>query len=292
MRDGKRGKFRKRFALISLAIVAVVTAIAYAFAPPWLPSFFAGDDEGYLAFERTHRRFRAIWGMPQPAQPDLARLPQRLAEHGLTQGAPVLIRIFKREFQFELWMLRDGRFHRFATYPVCRWSGQLGPKIAEGDRQTPEGFYTVDRTALNPNSQWYRSFNLGFPNAFDRAHGRTGSFLMVHGGCASIGCFAMTNAQMDEIWRLITAALSNGQKRFQVQVYPFRMSDEKLAKYADHPAVDFWRMLKAGNDVFEETLLPPRVNVCDKTYRFEATETADEGASTITTACAPAASRN
>ena len=88
----------------------------------------------------------------------------------------------------------EGRpLRRFATYPICLWSGRLGPKLREGDRQAPEGFYTVSAEQLNPNSRWHRSFSLGFPNAFDQAHGRTGSFIMVHGGCPSIGCYAMTD---------------------------------------------------------------------------------------------------
>ncbi len=147
----------------------------------------------------------------------------------------MFVRIFKREFELELWMMRDGRFHRFATYPICKWSGQLGPKLATGDHQAPEGFYTVDETQLNPNSRWHRSFNLGFPNAFDKAHGRTGSFLMVHGGCGSVGCYAMTNGVIDEVWKLVTAALRGGQKRFQVQVLPFRLTDEALSSHGGYP---------------------------------------------------------
>jgi hypothetical protein len=144
--------------------------------------------------------------LPLPGQPDLARFPERLAASGLKLGDPVLIRIYKRDFELEVWMQSDGVFHRFATYPICGWSGYLGPKLREGDGQAPEGFYTVDASALNPNSNYYRSFNVGYPNAFDRAKGRTGSLIMVHGDCRSIGCFAMTNAQIAEIWKLVTAA--------------------------------------------------------------------------------------
>ena len=179
-----------------------------------------------------------------PGTPDLSNLAARLKEQGLTLGSPVFIRIFKREFELELWMKRDGDFLRFAVYPICRWSGHLGPKFFEGDGQTPEGFYTVGVKALNPASRWYRSFNLGFPNAFDRAHDRTGSFVMVHGGCSSIGCFAMTDAVIDELWRLVTAALNGGQRRFQVHVFPFRMTGENLARRRNHPAAAFWRELR------------------------------------------------
>lgn len=263
-------------------------AAAAAFLSPLLPPLPGSTGDDVIAHERTQRRFRATWGMPLSGTPDLANLPRRLAENGLVQGAPVFMRIFKQEFELELWMKRDDVFHRFATYPICRWSGGLGPKFQQGDRQAPEGFYTVDASALNPNSRWYRSFNLGFPNAFDQAHARTGSLIMVHGGCGSVGCFAMTNAQMDEIWRLVTAALDGGQKRFQVQVYPFRLSDETLAHHAGHPAAPFWRGLKRGNDVFEATLLPPRVHVCNGQYGFEPAGADRDGDGLIENRC-PAA---
>ena len=125
----------------------------------------------------------------------------------------MFVRIFKLGSQLEIWMEKDGSYRLFATYPICLWSGRLGPKLAEGDRQAPEGFYAVTKDELNPNSRWHRSFSLGFPNAFDRAQGRTGSFIMVHGGCQSIGCFAMTNDVVDEIWQA-------GRPRRSIQASP------------------------------------------------------------------------
>jgi murein L,D-transpeptidase YafK len=250
---------------IAFALFTIATIIL---APLWFP-LLPGSDENFIAYERAQRLGRASLGLPMPGAPDTTRLLQRLTESGLQEGAPILIRIFKREFELELWMKRDGVFQRFTTYPICRWSGGLGPKLKQGDGQAPEGFYSVDVGALNPNSAWYRSFNLGYPNAFDAAQGRTGSLIMVHGGCASVGCFAMTNPQIAEIWQLVTAALQGGQKRFQVQVYPFRMTDERLQGYAGHPNLPFWQMLKRGNDLFEASHLPPRVNVCKGAYGFE-----------------------
>ena len=212
-------------------------------------------------------RFRA--GAPLPGTPDLARLDHRLSAHGVSLGVPVFIRIFKLESELELWVKKDGGFARFATYPICLWSGRLGPKLKEGDRQAPEGFYTVDSDALNPNSRMHRSFNLGFPNAYDQAHGRTGSFLMVHGGCASIGCFAVTDPVVDEIWRLVTAALDKGQPRFAVHVFPFRMSERNLRLRLGHPWESFWANLKKGYDLFEQTRVPPVAVVCQRRYAFE-----------------------
>lgn len=195
------------------------------------------------------------------------------------------MRIFKKEFELELWMKRGDKFEKFETYPICRWSGGLGPKFQTGDKQAPEGFYTVDAGALNPNSRWYRSFNLGFPNLFDQAHGRTGSLIMVHGGCGSVGCFAMTNAQISEIWQLVTAALDGGQKRFQVQVFPFHMTDGALADYANDDALAFWKSLQRGHDLFEQTGLPPRVAVCNGQYAFEPGASGTSGEQAIEKGC-------
>jgi murein L,D-transpeptidase YafK len=212
----------------------------------------------------------AVWalGRPLPGTPDLNALDQRLEAGGFTLEQPILIRIYKREFELEVWKAKDGRYHHFATYPICRWSGRLGPKLKEGDRQSPEGFYTVGKSQLNPNSRWRRSFNLGFPNLYDRAHARTGSFLMVHGGCGSVGCYAMTDPVIDEIWKIVTSALDAGQRRFQVQAFPFRMTQENLSTKTADLLYPFWRTLKAGADQFDQTGLPPRVRVCKGEYVF------------------------
>jgi murein L,D-transpeptidase YafK len=219
----------------------------------------------------TRSEYRALFraGETLPGTPDLARFEERLAAHGVKRGAPVFIRIFKLESELELWVQKGDRFERFATYPICVWSGRLGPKLREGDRQAPEGFYTVDSEQLNPNSVMHRSFSLGFPNVFDRAHGRTGSFLMVHGGCASIGCFAMTHPAVDEIWRMVTAALEGGQPRFAVHVFPFRMSERALNFRKGYPWHGFWSDLKKGYDLFQPGRIPPAVSVCNGRYVFE-----------------------
>jgi murein L,D-transpeptidase YafK len=231
----------------------------------------------------------AVKGAPLPGTPDLDDLGGRLAAHGLVLGAPVFIRIFKYEFELELWMKRDDRFHRFAAYPICRWSGELGPKLVQGDSQAPEGFYTVDAKALNPTSRWHRSFNLGFPNALDRAHQRTGSHLMVHGGCSSTGCYAMTNPVIDEIWRIVTAAFKGGQRRFHVHVFPFRMSAENLNLRTHMRWAEFWRDLKPGHDAFEASQLPPRVWVCQGRYAFSSSVPSSDGSHEIEARCPPGA---
>jgi murein L,D-transpeptidase YafK len=234
--------------------------------------------------ERSQRRALAITGTALPGTPDLAALDKRLAEHGVAAGAPVFIRIFKLEFELELWLKRGDRFEHFATYPICRWSGALGPKLYEGDRQAPEGFYTVDAKALNPNSRWHRSFNLGYPNALDRSYGRTGSYLMVHGGCGSVGCYAMTDPVIDEIWQLVTAALKAGQPRFHVHIFPFRMTAEQLVRRTRPEWAEFWRDLKIGYDAFESTRLPPKISVCEGRY-LVSSDTAGATGSTPLAGC-------
>lgn len=219
-----------------------------------------------LAFERAWRIGYWSLGFDLPGTPDLHRLEARLDAAGMKLGDPVLVRVFKREFLLEIWMKRGDRFEKFSSYPICRYSGRLGPKLKQGDRQSPEGIYTVSTSQLNPASRWHRSFNLGFPNTFDRAHGRTGSYLMVHGGCSSIGCYAVTNQAVDEIWRLVKAALAGGQKRFQVQAFPFRLTDAAMAKEKADDWYPFWKQLKVAYDLFEETRIPPKVSVCGKRY--------------------------
>jgi murein L,D-transpeptidase YafK len=205
-------------------------------------------------------------------QPLSRATKQLIAQKGMTEGAPIFIRIFKEESELEIWKQEQasGRYALLKTYDICAWSGQLGPKLKEGDKQAPEGFYTVTPAQMNPNSSYYLSFNLGFPNSFDRAHGRTGAHLMVHGACSSAGCYAMEDEQIAEIYALGRDAFIGGQRAFQVQAFPFRMTPENMARHRDNPNMAFWRMLKEGHDHFEVTRVPPKVEVCDGRYVFNA----------------------
>jgi hypothetical protein len=189
-----------------------------------------------------------------------------LEKKGIPSGSPVLIRIFKQESELELWMQKDGRFELFATYPICFWSGKLGPKLREGDRQAPEGLYAVDLSHIRPRGRLPRSLDIGFPNAFDRANARTGSYILLHGGCKSAGCFAMTDPVMNEIYSLSEQALRQGQDRIQVHVFPFRMTEANLAGHANSRWHGFWLNLKDAYDVFERTRIPPKVGICGKRY--------------------------
>ncbi len=203
--------------------------------------------------------------------PHLRPLPKEslmlLGKKQMKTNAPIFVRIFKEESELELWKQRDdGRFYHFKTYPICNWSGEVGPKIVQGDKQAPEGFYTVARQQMNPNSQFHLAFNIGYPNAFDRAHKRTGDALMVHGKCKSAGCYAMTDALVEEIYALAREAFIGGQDGFHVHAFPFRMTEANLARYQSHSAAKFWATLKEGYDYFELTRQVPTVAVCERRY--------------------------
>jgi murein L,D-transpeptidase YafK len=200
-----------------------------------------------------------------PHRPPVA---DRLAARHFTSGERVFIRIFKSENALELWLLDGARYRQFETYPICRWSGVLGPKLTEGDNQSPEGFYAVALGQMNPHSHYHRSFNVGFPNAYDRANGRTGSNLMVHGACDSAGCYAMTDAQAEEIFDLMEDAFAHGQRAIALDILPFRPTGALLAAHRNDISAPFWRTLAKGEGLFEESGRPPAVFACGRTYAF------------------------
>ena len=222
--------------------------------------------------------------VPQYANKQLpARIVQEMKAKGMTRTSPVLARVFKEEGKLEVWKQKtNGRYDLIASYDICKISGKLGPKFTEGDRQSPEGFYTVRPGQMNPNSSYHLAFNIGYPNTYDRANGRTGSNLMVHGACSSSGCFSMTDGQIEEIYAFARDAFKGGQTEFQVQSFPFRMTAANMARYRNDPNYQFWAMLKEGYDHFEITKLPPKVDVCEKRYVFNAEGT---GAFNPTGAC-------
>ncbi len=207
--------------------------------------------------------------------------PPPAAAGDFKKGSAAFVRIFKKEGQLELWLKKDGRFALFKTYPICKWSGGLGPKLKQADYQSPEGFYAVTAKQLKPDSAYHRAFNLGYPNAFDRQLGRTGGLIMVHGDCKSVGCFAMTNRGVEEIYNYVEAALRGGQREMPVHVFPFRMTETAIAREtpsgfaslfggAQNNWGDFWRNLKEGHDLFERTGEPPVAYACNGKYAFGA----------------------
>ncbi len=213
-----------------------------------------------------------VYQLPTKAMKALSpEMVALLEQKNMPKDSPILVRVFKEESELELWKQdTTGRFELLKVYPICRWSGDLGPKVHEGDRQAPEGFYQITPGLMNPNSNYYLAINIGFPNAYDKANGRSGNFLMIHGDCSSRGCYAMTDEQIGEIYSLARESFLGGQQSFQIQAYPFRMTAANFARHRTNPNMPFWKMLKEGNDHFEVTHLEPKVDVCDRRYVFDA----------------------
>jgi len=214
------------------------------------------------------------------------RILTQMKAKGMDRNSPIMIRIFKEEGVLEIWKAKtDNRFEKIVQYDICAWSGRLGPKVKEGDRQAPEGFYPLSPSNLNPNSQYYLAINTGFPNKYDRANVRNGTNLMIHGACSSSGCYSMTDQQILEIYAFARDAFKGGQQNVQLQALPFRMTAENMARHRNSKNLDFWKMLKVGYDNFEVTKRPPEVNVCEKKYVFN--QQSDKGGFEPTAACPP-----
>lgn len=236
-------------------IVLLLAALSFL----CLPAFLAFAEAETVP---STRRSEAAFAAQKP------KLEQALEANSLKLGSPVYLRLTKQPAELTAYVRgADGAFKAFRTWPVCSVSGSLGPKIREGDGQAPEGFYKVKPAQMNPASSYHLAFNLGYPNAFDRANGRTGSFLMVHGSCVSIGCFAMTDPAIEEIWTLMQAAYEGGQSSVDVHVFPFAMTEDNLDAQWGNEHLAFWTSLAPAWIQFEETARVPRVKVSGKTYQ-------------------------
>src|ERR1700755_2617156 len=241
--------------MIRATVLRALVLIA-AFAAGLTPVTCLGEDSNRLPAKATRE-------LP-------LELLSLLRQKKMPKYSPIVVRLFKEEAELEVWKQdTTGRFQLLKTDPICRWSGDLGPKLLEGDRQAPEGFYTITPELMNPNSNYYLAINTGYPNSFDKANTRGGSLLMIHGDCSSSGCYAMTDEQISEIYALARDALL-GRPAFQVQAYPFRLTPANLARHRNSPNLAFWKMLKIGNDHFETSHLEPKVDVCDRRYVFDA----------------------
>lgn len=195
------------------------------------------------------------------------RIESQLVEKGWRWGSAIFLRVFKDESLFEVWMMkRGGQFELYKSFPICRFSGGLGPKLKTGDGKTPEGFYSLRSGSFNPNSSYHLSMNIGFPNKYDKYHGRTGKYLMIHGDCVSIGCLAMTDDGIEEIYSLVEAAVAAGQKEVPLHIFPFRLDRFTLLRYLRFDSFSFWRELRDGYRYFEDHGRPPQMDVRDGRY--------------------------
>ena len=241
---------------VALATLLAATAAAAAPGPAGQapPSFATDRDGGEVD------RVAAAEARVRPS------LEWQLQRRGLRWGAPILLQVFKEENDLEVWVDDGERYVLFRRYPICHWSGAIGPKLRQGDQQAPEGFYAIRPGGMNPRSIAHLSMNLGYPNAYDRAHGRTGDFLMVHGSCYSIGCYAIGDDAIEQVYTLARAAFAGGQREIPVLAFPFRFDLRQEIGWKDHPWAPFWRELREGFDAFAASGRPPAVQVRDGRY--------------------------
>ena len=193
-------------------------------------------------------------------------------------GTPVYLQIFKEERTLELYGKIGNEYRLLNSYRICNFSGGLGPKRVQGDFKSPEGFYSVGLSQLKPDSRFYRAINVGFPNEYDRQQGYQGKYLMIHGNCVSVGCYAMTDAYMDEIYHYVEAALRNGQPRVEVSIYPFRMTESNMQRHRYSTYINFWKQLQPGYAQFVQTKQPPSVSVSAGKYVMGSPMMASPGA--------------
>ncbi len=195
-----------------------------------------------------------------------AALKQQFADKKLKWGSAVFIRIYKQSNELQVWVKQNNQFVLFKTYAICYYSGTLGTKTKTGDGQAPEGIYKVFPQQMNPYSSYHLSFNIGYPNAFDKANGYTGSHIMVHGSCVSIGCFAMTNPIIEEIWTLMEAAFIQKQSYVNVFIFPFKLTQVAIDNNASNASVGLWKQLLPIDKAFDQTYKIPNVTVIGKKY--------------------------
>ncbi|MFC3394706.1 peptidoglycan meso-diaminopimelic acid protein amidase [Brenneria rubrifaciens] len=211
----------------------------------------------------------AIWFfLPSIVVTSAASAPVPIAKASKQQllGSPIYIQIFKEERVLELYAQISGGYRLLERYPICKYSGGLGPKRTEGDLKSPEGFYQVNIDQLKPDSQYYRAINIGFPNEYDKSQGYSGRYLMIHGECVSVGCYAMTNNYIDEIYRFAEQALRNGQTKIDVAIYPFRMTEQNMQRHRNSNYYRFWRQLQPGYAYFNQHYQAPSVTVFNGQY--------------------------
>ncbi len=229
---------------------------------------------------------------PNPNKELPQKILQKMKAKGMNKSSPVMFRLFKDEHVVEVWKQKtNGRFDMIANYNICAWSGTLGPKYKEGDRQAPEGYYPIRPSQMNPASKYFLAINTGYPNNYDRAHGRSGSNLMIHGACSSSGCYSITDDNVQEIFAFARDAFAGGQTEIMLEALPFRMTPEKMALYTKHKDFAFWNMLKEGYDYFELTKTPPKVDFCEKKYVFNRIS-ADGKPLNVNAACPPLTPRS
>ena len=187
-----------------------------------------------------------------------------------TTNFEVFFRAFKQEQKFEIWAKNKAEitFKLIKTYDFCAATGILGPKRQSGDRQMPEGFYTID--AFNPTSNYYLSFRVNYPNASDKKFADSlnpGDNIFVHGSCITIGCIPVGDENIKEIY-LLAARAKGGEQEIPIHIFPNKMTNENYnslnSQFASNALLlEFWSWLKPGFDAFEKSNIVPVIAIDD-----------------------------
>jgi len=221
----------------------------------------SGFKDQQLKFERVRTAYDQKWDA----------LKKELSAAAIKSPFKLYITAYKSEGKLEVWLqaAAQKKYQLFKTYNFCASSGTLGPKVKEGDRQTPEGFYYVN--AFNPMSNFYLSLGVDYPNSVDlRRSGKEkpGSDIYIHGNCVTIGCIPLTDEKIKEVYVLAVEAKNSGQQQIPVNIFPFKMTDGNLKKYVvQYPKqTTFWQNLQQGYAYFEKHKTLPAVSQVKGSY--------------------------
>lgn len=216
-----------------------------------------------LKFERVQNAYQEKWEL----------LRKQLTIAGVKENFELLIIVFKHESILNVWLKAksQSRYKHFKTYNFSAVSGNLGPKIKEGDLQIPEGFYHIQ--AFNPQSKYHLSLGLNYPNKVDEwrsGKNKPGSEIYLHGGNETQGCMPLTDDKIKEVYILAIEAKNNGQTQIPVYIFPFKMNEDNMEKLTtEHPQNQFfWENLKQGYDYFEKHGALPKIDECEGKYKL------------------------
>ncbi len=232
--------------LINLGILIMITLSTFA---------QDGFKKNQLKFERVRNAY---------AEKGNA-LQKELKKAGITSNFEVYMAAYKSEGKFELWLKGVGQnqFELFKTYNFCAHSGTIGPKVLEGDGQTPEGFYKIN--VFNPESSYHLSLGLNYPNKVDLARtgkdNKAGNDIYIHGNCVTIGCIPLSDEKIKEVYLIAIEARNGGQKDIPVSIFPFKLTEDNLKKHgAQFPTqVTFWKTLQVGYAYFDKYKTLPKI---------------------------------
>ncbi|TCC87140.1 L,D-transpeptidase family protein [Pedobacter hiemivivus] len=217
-----------------------------------------------LSFERVKTAYTEKW----------TNLQKELTQAGIKGAFKLYLAAYKSEGKLELWLQsgKEKTYKLFKTYNFCAHSGMLGPKIKEGDLQTPEGFYSIN--VFNPESKFHLSLGVDYPNEIDTQRSgqeKPGGDIYIHGNCVTVGCIPLTDEKIKEVYVLAVEAKNAGQLQIPVHVFPFKMTQQNLNKYlVQFPAQKaFWKNLQPGYAYFERHNVPPNILMQKDKYLFK-----------------------